>query len=185
MSDETDDDSPTWDLTGIPENTRDLEQSTDWFAAPDRTLQRMAYAADSGLGQGVSVTLVVPGGLLSGSVINGAEYFTAVSQRFREGIAELGDTKKDETAGEYADFHFDEAAKHEAKQIEQDSQDFRDGKLKEPRYLMVRYLHLSNAYYTVPGQQSMPMGFARVLLSQVAAWSIGQSLNGVANPYLS
>jgi hypothetical protein len=39
--------------------------------------------------------------------------------------------------------------------------------------LMLRHLHLRDAYFTAPGQKSISLGHTRVLLTQVAAWSVG------------
>ena len=41
------------------------------------------------------------------------------------------------------------------------------------RTLMGRYLYLKGAEFTAPGHESIPLGHTRVLLSQVAAWSVG------------
>jgi hypothetical protein len=171
-----------WDFSGVPENTRDLQPTADWFALPDISLQRMATWADS-MGQGTVVTLVVPGGLISGTVESASDYFTGMSRQFQDSIAELGDEKKNGVAKEFAEFFFDEPAKVYADKVEADTEAFKSGKLIEPRYLMARQLHLKDAYYTVPGQTSVPLGRTRVLLSQVAAWSVGGHTFGVDNPW--
>lgn len=169
-----------WDLTGIPEDTRDLQPSSDWFAAPDIHLRRMSYYADS-IGTGIVVNLVVPGGIISGMVVGAAHYFETLSTFFQEEVAAKGDDRKTTLGREFAEFFFDQPAKSAAEQIEKDTQDFRDGKLKEPRYFMARHIHLTKAYFTVPGNPSVELGHTRVLLSRVVSWSIGGHLNGVDN----
>jgi hypothetical protein len=110
-----------WDFSGVPENTRDLQPTADWFALPDISLQRMATWADS-MGQGTVVTLVVPGGLISGTVESASDYFTGMSRQFQDSIAELGDEKKNGVAKEFAEFFFDEPAKVYADKVEADTE---------------------------------------------------------------
>jgi len=166
--------TPQFDLTGLPETTRDLQQTADWFGSPDGQLQRMSQWVNQ-MEQGIGITLVVAGGAISGTLISAREFYASSSTHFQESVDENGDEKQSKAAADYAEFFFDEPAKFSAEQVEKNNTAFKEGKLTEPPYMMVRYLHLKDARYSVPGQSHLPLGYTRVLLSQVAAWSVGQT----------
>ncbi len=115
------------------------------------------------------MTLVVPGGLISGHVENASDHYNELSRYLQDGVARFGDEQKNETAKTFAEFFFEEPAQVMADQVLADEQAFKDGKLREPRHFMTRYLHLKQAYYTAPGQTSVSLDRTRVLLSQVVA----------------
>src|SRR2546421_3760125 len=68
--------------SGYPESAADLVHTRDWFAAPDHRLQWMADTADS-VEVGIGITLVVPGGVISGSIISGQKFFKDTAEAFR------------------------------------------------------------------------------------------------------
>ncbi|GLB83486.1 hypothetical protein [Mycobacterium kiyosense] len=177
MSENTDTDEasepPPFDLSHLPDNTRDLQDTADWYGRPDTFLQRMSQYAND-IQQGIGITLVVPGGVVSGTVIGAAQFFTELSSRFRDAIAEHGVDAETKMADDFADFFFDQPAKAMADEVVADREAFRAGKLIEPRYFMHRHLHLKDAAFTGGGSPtSFHLGYTRVLLSQVAAWSVG------------
>ncbi|MFA4083456.1 hypothetical protein ONA92_17305 [Mycobacteroides salmoniphilum] len=178
-ADDADVPAPEWDLSGIPTNTRDLQQSTDWYGAPDSQLQRMSQWANQ-MEEGIGITLVVPGGALSGTVVSAREFYTGVAAALRGTIDEKGDEAQSKLADAFAEFFFDQPAKAAAEQVDKDDQAFKDGGLIEPIYMMARYIHLKDALHSVPGQSDFPLDYTRVLLSQVVAWSIGQRWSGQA-----
>ncbi|MBU8820109.1 hypothetical protein KL864_29945 [Mycolicibacterium goodii] len=171
--DTADDAQPApFDFSGIPETTRDLQPTYDWFALPDAQLQRMSYWADI-QEEGIGITLAVPGGLICGTIVSTREFHTGVSTRLQELIDVKGDEKQSKGAKDYAEFFFDEPAERSTEFINADRQAFADGKLSEPRHMMTRYIHLKDSWFSVPGQQSLELGYARILLSQVTGWTVG------------
>lgn len=176
-ADDADAPAPEWDLSGMPTNTRDLQQSTDWYGAPDSQLQRMSQWANQ-MEEGIGITLVVPGGALSGTVVSTREFYTGIAADLRTKIDERGDPAESKTADAFAEFFFDQPAKAAAEQVGKDDQAFQDGSLIEPVYMMARYIHLKDARYSVPGQSNLALDYTRVLLSQVVAWSLGQRWSG-------
>jgi hypothetical protein len=171
---------PAFDLSHFPETTRDLQNTAGWYGRPDATLQRMSQYAND-MQQGIGITLVVPGGVVSGTVIGAAQFFTDMSSRFRDAIAEHGVDADTKMADEFAEFFFDGPAKAMADEVVADREAFKAGKLTEPRFLMHRHLHLKDAAFTGGGAPtSFHLGYTRVLLSQVAAWSVGTHYVGAA-----
>ena len=161
------------DAPRIPERLEDLTHTTDWHGAPDVTLASMSDFADSA-SAGVDVTLIVPGGLLSGVIESAQAYFTATASDLRQGVAQHGDEEQNKIADGYAGTFFDNAAKGVAARVEQDKAAFDKGEIPTPRWPLTRYIHLSNAHFSVPGQFAFELGHVRVLLSQVIGWTIGE-----------
>jgi hypothetical protein len=152
--------------------TRDqLTQTSDWHGAPDATLAMMADVADS-TSTGINVTLIVSGGALSGQVISAQDFFAAIAQRLRDDTAASGDETKTKLGDDYAKF-FDRAAERVAEQVRADNVAFDRGDVPPPRWPMQRYIHLSDARFTVPDRPAFELGHVRILLSQVVGWTGG------------
>lgn len=133
----------------------------------------MADTADS-LGVGIGITLVVPGGTISGTVISAQQFFKSTAAEFREHVADVDDKKNSEVGELLAESFFDFAAEQIAEDVKEKREAFEKGERKEPRWPMLRHIHLEDARFSVPGQGHVKLGFNRVLLSQVISWSLGQ-----------
>lgn len=156
--------------SGWPESAENLTHTADWYGAPDTRLRWMADTADM-FDVGIGVTLVVAGGTISGTVISGEQFFKSTAEEFRAGIA----GGEQEALGErLAESFFDFAAEQVAQDVKETAEAFKNGERTEPRWPMVRHIHLQNARLSTPGQNHIKMGFTRVLLSQVIAWSMGE-----------
>ena len=145
-----------------PQMPGDLDHTGDWFCAPDPALQDLAARAIAE-GQGVWVTLVVSGGLIGGLVESGREYFQGITQVL-SGRRQLADL-------------FDPAARSLPEPIrrerERARETFESQDPTAPSSELLRYLHLRDATYAVPGQLAVSLGHTRVLLSKVSAWGVG------------
>jgi hypothetical protein len=129
----------------------------------------MADIADT-LNVGIGITLVVPGGIMSGTVIGAKSFFESTAAQFRERVADndehnLGDT--------LAKSFFDSPGEQIEKEIKETAEAFERGERDEPRWPMVRQIHLKDARFSIPGQNHVKFDYTRVLLSQVISWSIG------------
>ena len=157
--------------SGYPESAADLVHTRDWFAAPDHRLQWMADTADS-VEVGIGITLVVPGGVISGSIISGQKFFKDTAEAFR---VVASDDEQEGVREQLAQSFFDFAAEAIDKDVNDTRAAFEKGDRDEPRWPAVRQIHLEDARFSVPGQQfNFPLGYTRVLLSQVIAWTCGQ-----------
>lgn len=155
--------------SGWPDTAESLAHTADWYGAPDTRLQWMSDTADA-CEAGIGITLVVPGGVLSGTVVSAPEFFKQTAEKFRSGIG----AEKQRIGNQLAESFFDAAAEMAEKEIEETNEAFRKGERSEPRWPMVRYIHLKDARMSAPGQNNIKLDYTRVLLSQVAAWSMGQ-----------
>jgi hypothetical protein len=169
------------DASQEPQNTADIQASfedltrtSDWHGAPDSVLARMADFADAATA-GMNVTLIVPGGMISGTIESAQDYFSATSSRLRADVAQLGDEQQDKLADDYADLFFDSTAKAVANRVEQDNAAFHKGDIPTARWPLARYIHLANAHFSVPGQYAFELGHVRLLLSQVIGWTGGEN----------
>jgi hypothetical protein len=151
----------------------DLAYTCDWHRAPDSVLARMAEFADAAKA-GTAVTLIIPGGMISGTIESTQQYFEATAAGLRQAVAEQGDEQQDKLADDYASLFFDNAAKVVADQVEQDNAAFDKGEIPAPRWPLARYMHLANAHFTVPGQYAFALGHVRLLMSQVIGWTGGE-----------
>jgi hypothetical protein len=145
-----------------PQIPADLDYTSDWYRVPDPALQDIASRAMDE-GQGVWVTLVVSGALIGGLVESGREFFTSITQQHHDG-QELADL-------------FDPAASSPPELIrwerQRERETFESYDSTAPSSKLLRYLHLRDAIYAVPGQLAISLGHTRILLSQVSAWSVG------------
>lgn len=161
---------------GVPQAITDITNTLDWHGAPDLVLQRLADWAER-VQEGISLTFVTNGGLISGLVITPQDFFRGVSEEFMKVVAENDGPEKEEAASRFVKLHFSDQARYidrdlarEAKAVEigdQPSMEYMD------RVLMRRYIHLRDAYYHAPNKPSIILGRTRVLLSHVSAWSVG------------
>jgi hypothetical protein len=169
------------DTSQKPRNTahaqaslEDLTRTSDWHGAPDSVLARMADFADAARA-GTNVTLIIPGGMISGTIESAQDYFSATSSRLRADVAQLGDEHEDKLADDYARLFFDSTAKAVADQVEQDNAAFDKGEIPTARWPLARHIHLANAHFSVPGQYAFELGHVRLLLSQVIGWTVGEN----------
>lgn len=114
----------------------------------------------------VPVTLVAGGGLISGRVVGGWEFFNHYADAFRRLAARQGGGAEstgallqgafEEFAGEYAQ---DSGRPQTTREVDTDA-------------LEPAWLHLAEATVTVGGKQTRQAGSWRVRLDQVAAWTV-------------
>ena len=165
------------DEHGLPQTLADLNPTRDHHGAPDSTLQRMADWTDrTGQELSLSLTLVVSGGLISGVVESAREFFTSISQKLLQDVAEP--EQCEQVAKRLAQLFFDDTAQALGEELKAELDALDRGETPTPvtglsRTLMGRYLYLKDSQFTAPGHESIPLGHTRVLLSQVAAWSVG------------
>jgi len=163
--------SPT--TANIPQSLEELTHTIDWHGAPDRVLARMADFADSAKA-GIDVTLIVPGGMISGVIESAQQYFEAIGSRLRQGVAQYEDEEKNKIADDYVHLFFDSTVKLVDDQVEQDKVAFDRGEVPPPRWPLARFIHLADAHFSVPGQHAFELGHVRLLLSQVIGWTGGE-----------
>lgn len=95
---------------GIPQQLTDMTSTIDWHGAPDMVLQRLADWAER-VQEGISLTLVTGGGLLSGLVITPQDFFRGVSDEFLAIVAENDGPDKEEVARRFVKTHFSDQAR--------------------------------------------------------------------------
>lgn len=153
----------------IPDSFEQLTHPGDWYSRPDGVLQSLADFANSAK-LGMDVTLVVAGGMISGTIESAQDYFSTVSSVFRGSVALNRYEQANKLAANYAELFFDSAAKQVDDEVAKDQSVFDKGEIAPPRWPMARYIHLAEGYFTVPGQ-CFALGHVRLLLSQVIAWT--------------
>lgn len=157
------------DQFGLPELPADLTHTSDWHNSPDMILQGLADWAHQ-LGLGFALTLVVPGGLLSGVPEPQQAFLRGVAARAREIAEEIGaDAVKVVEA--LAPGHFDGPADTTEAKLKAEAEAAPTGQDEafaalSNRQMMIRHLHLSDSVWHPPGQQPVPLGHTRVLLSK-------------------
>ncbi|MCD5419106.1 hypothetical protein LRS71_05960 [Rhodococcus pyridinivorans] len=137
----------------------------DRFAAPDLALQYMAGFADRARA-GVPIKLVLSGSIISGIVCGGEEFFEWAAERHRSAQDTL-DPEMTELSEWFAKTFFDAPATEYRERRESLDEN------SEPDDTKNCYIHLRDAV-VVNGPHVTQLGFTRVLLSQVAAWTIGR-----------
>jgi len=155
MSEDSKDDAT---LNVQDENPPPPLSGNDWF------LEELVARANEN-GDGVSITLIMGGFLVSGSLMGGKEYFEALGQ-------EMADSAKDFVdEPEHAEFYGKSFSQFADiyDEIDGDDED------KKPRPAP-SFIHLSNARFYVPGGNPIP-GNKGVLwrgrLAQVSGFNIG------------
>jgi hypothetical protein len=152
-----------------------LQQTTDYYAAPHRVLQSLADNADAGgAGQGIPITLFLQGGMIAGHITSGQDFYRNMADTFRQGVINATDTGElPEYAEDYARVIFESAAEDMDTAIANDSRAYEEHGTKNSRWLLTRHIHLKDAFYTVPGAQSVKRDFVSVQLSHVVGWALG------------
>jgi hypothetical protein len=114
-------------------------------------------------GRAISVTLVVSGGVIGGTVESGREVSARTAEELHgsHGLSELFDP----AAGPIPALTRWER--------ERERETFGSYDSTAPSSRLLRYLHLRDATYAVPGQLPISLGHTRVLLSQLSAWTVG------------
>ena len=168
------------DEYGFPEVPADLTHTSDWHQSPDYHLQWLADHADR-WGQGISVTLVVSGGIISGAVESKHAFLRGSAQTVREKFDAGGDENIQKVLDQFADGMFDspaQAAEDRQRAALDALKDLKEGEDTTPstveRTAMYRHIQLSDAWWYPGGAPAIELGHTRVLLSQVSAWSVGR-----------
>ncbi|MDO3335136.1 hypothetical protein [Mycobacteroides abscessus] len=153
----------------------DLTQATDYFAAPDRKLQELAWSAAYGAsGAGIPVTLFLQGGMIAGHIASEQDFYLAMGEAYRDAYANATDNGElPQFADEFAKTTFDSVAEDTDKAIEDDDKAFKEHGTKNARRILTRQIYLRDAYYTVPGAGTTPHGFVCIRLSEVTGWTFG------------
>jgi hypothetical protein len=133
----------------------------------------MADMADA-VRVGISITLVVPGALISGGVESAQDFYKAMADRHRQGVAEKGDPTQDDVANKLAETFFDKPAEAVQADVQKERDAFEKGEIPTPGWPMERYIHLRSAKYVTPGQHDISLDHVRILLSQVVGWTVGE-----------
>ncbi|WP_148222517.1 hypothetical protein [Rhodococcus opacus] len=139
-----------------------LTTTDDWSAHPDVSLQQMSEFANRARA-GVGVVLFLSGTIMSGVVSSAEEFYEWANERqreFRPGTSD--ETMK--AAELYSDLFFGKMAADHKGRRESDV---------ETNYELTRHIHLKEAKVIIPGGTPMPVGFTRVLLAHVSAWTLG------------
>lgn len=164
----------------IPQTLADLTDTSDWHSSPDWTLQRMADWAER-VGEGISLTLVTNGGLISGLVITPSDFFRRLSAQFLEKVEKTDPPENLEVARQYVKLHFTDQARALDVGLAKEARAVEYGDKPASEYLdrvaMRKHIHLRDAWYHAPNQPSIGLGHTRVLLSQVSAWSVGHPVH--------
>ncbi|RAU93516.1 hypothetical protein DQP58_16330 [Mycobacterium colombiense] len=157
-----------------------LTQTTDYYAAPHRVLQSLADSADfGGAGKGIPITLFLQGGMIAGHITSGQDFYRNMADLFREGVSSVTDDGElPEYADDYARRTFEGAADDIDKMIADDDKAFEEHGTKNSRWVLTRHIHLKDAYYTVPGSQSIKRDYVSVQLCQVVGWTLGVTMWG-------
>lgn len=168
------------DQYAFPQIPADLTHTDDWHLSPDYHLQWLADHADR-WGDGIALTLVVPGGLVSGTVESKHAFLRGSAQAVRDKIDAGGDENTQRIIDNFAEQMFDVPAQmveEQQRQAIEALKDLKDDEDTTPstveRTLMYRMMHLSDAFWHPGAALPIALGHTRVLLSQVTAWSIGR-----------
>ncbi|MBF6417000.1 hypothetical protein [Nocardia cyriacigeorgica] len=155
------DDTGTGEFLHI--SSDDLTDTSDWFAAPDETLQMIASHADF-VGVGPELTLIMSGTLVSGEVISIVDFYRGAAAAIREATADV--PVMGEGADNFARLVFDRPAEFHAS---------RPKNATNTPIEMTRYLHLGNVTIQTPAGIVNTQRL-RVLLARVSAWYLGRPL---------
>lgn len=141
----------------------DLSDTKDWFGAPDRTLQEIADFVNS-FGHGASVTLVLPGSVVSGDAASVDSFYQEAADQHRELMTRTDDENIQTLIDAFARMLYERHAEEYVQRREREN-------MTPPT--MIRHLHLRDVTIRTPaGTINTPR--LRVLLSQVSAWYPGR-----------
>lgn len=164
---------------GLPDLPTDLTHTGDYHTAPDYTLQMLADFGNR-WEEGVALTLVVAGGLITGTVESRHAFLQGCAEKVRGFDAE-GDENVQKGIDRFANDIFEAQAKSVEKARDETieaERELGEGEDTDPptvvRTYMNRHIHLSDTYWIAGGAPAIAMGHVRVLLSQVSAWSVGR-----------
>lgn len=152
-----------------------LQRTTDYYIAPHRVLQNLSNSADiGGAGNGTPITLFLHGSMLAGHITSSQEFYRAMADLYREGIANAAEGGElPDGADELAKMLFGHIADDIDAEIAADDKAYEEHGTKTARLLLTRSIFLKDAFYTVPGAPSILRGYVCVQLSQVVGWTLG------------
>lgn len=146
---------------GIPEITTVI----DWFERPDPVLQDLVSIAN--IGAGVSVTLYVPWGVVSGHVHIPNEFFAAAAEGNRASARESGDANAIGLSDAIAARAFDPWAER-TPEDERQNNNFQRG------YDLTTFIHLTHVKVWLSGSEApIEHEHLRIRLSAISAWAHG------------
>ncbi|MED5802857.1 hypothetical protein VX037_17660 [Gordonia sp. Z-3] len=152
-----------------PPSYDDLQKTADWFAEPDPSLQSIADFANRARA-GFGITLLTAAGAISGSVIAREDFYAGLAHLFRASAEEVEDKAKREVSLSTADLFFGTPAQQMREEREND--DSKDDVALINQEQLTRFIHLENAFI-LQGPTRHNLGFFRVQLSHVSAWTLG------------
>lgn len=166
------------DEYGVPSEYADLTPSVDWFNAPDFNLQSLCEQAIT-YGNGFAVTLIIPGGRITGILCDNRRYLRGIAEKIREMGQEDGSENAISYTEHMAKTSFDDVADFHQKKHDEEIEKIKAGGEPEQdvvsRTLTVRHAYLSDAWYVPAGSNaSVELGFTRVSLGHVTAWVPGR-----------
>ncbi|MFD8250471.1 hypothetical protein [Nocardia sp. NPDC059691] len=156
----------------LPESTHmpDFTTVVDWHGKPDPSLQRIVELSHVAA---PSLTLYMPWGIASGSVVSGREFFTNASELMRSGGANF---RYEEMANQYhAQALIDPMAKLLFDSVADTYPETGDSYIETKEHQghgTVAFIHLRNAKCWV-GNRVISHEFLRVQLSHVTGWAYG------------
>ncbi|MFZ2178240.1 MAG: hypothetical protein WAW17_30295 [Rhodococcus sp. (in: high G+C Gram-positive bacteria)] len=140
-----------------------LMVTDDWSAHPDTTLQNLSDVANRAR-TGLPVVLFLSGTIISGVVAAAEEFYEWANDMEHRAAANSTDPIDKEATEKYSDHFFGvPAAEHKERR--------QSG--TETHFEIARHIHLKDAKVATPGIEPMPVGFVRVLLAHVSAWTLG------------
>lgn len=140
-----------------------LTTTDDWSAHPDVSLQEMSDFANRAR-TGLPITLFLSGTIISGLVVSAEEFYEWADESQRQTASNSTDATLKEVTETYSQLFFaNPAADHRNRRESGADTDFE----------LARHIHLKDAKVVTPGIAPMPVGFVRVLLAHVSAWTLG------------
>ena len=112
--------------------------------------------------------------MIAGHITSSQDFYRAMADVYREGFANsTSDGELPEVVDNFAKIVFEDVVDDIDKAIADDDRAFEESGTKTARWILTRSIYLTNAFYTVPGQDSIPREFVCVKLSQVVGWTFG------------
>ncbi|QTJ67949.1 hypothetical protein HYG77_21755 [Rhodococcus sp. ZPP] len=140
-----------------------LMATDDWSAHPDTTLQHMADFANRAR-TGLPVILFLNGTIISGIVSAAEEFYEWANESQHQAVANSTNADNKEATERYSNYFFGTPAAEHKERRESEA---------DTHYEIARHIHLKDAKVVTPGIAPMPVGFVRVLLAHVGAWTLG------------
>ena len=140
-----------------------LMTTDDWSAHPDITLQQMSDFANQARA-GLPITLFLSGTIISGIVVSAEEFYEWADESQRDKVSGSTDPTLKQLTEKYSQLIFgNPAAEHKERRESEAETDIE----------LTRHIHLKDARVVIPGIAPAPIGFVRVLLAHVSAWTLG------------